>query len=248
MGDIKQLLSARTICKRTVTPTGIWCDLCEDIHLHYRNIRFDCSEKEWAHLRSAINKLGIAVEHESVERDYREGDVGFLVHMMFNTPLKPDSEYYPNRVTIELQKDDTVHFHYRDLRIHWSGDEFKTILSMFLEANEKFNGLEPFPYRDVKEKITVTVPIDSVQPYDDGHKPLAIDDEHRAGIDFIKGEIKKGVKLRPILVRPDGQRLDGFKRYIAQKEMGITEIECIVDPFGMPGGQHNQSHKADEGR
>lgn len=246
MGAIKKVLAEGEIPPRSVTPGAIWSDLCENVHLHYRNTRFDFSEKEWAHFRAAINKLGIAVEHESVERDYKEGDPNFLVHMMFNTPLKADSEYYQNRCTIELQKDNTVHFHYRDLRLHWSNEEFIEIARMFLRAMGKFCTLKPFPYRNVTEKITATVNIDLIQPYDEGHKPLAIDEEHRKGIDFIKSEIKRGVKIRPILVNTDGQRLDGFKRYTAHKELGIDVIDCIIDPYGQMGGQNNQSHKADE--
>ena len=96
--------------------------------------RLDFSEKEWAHFRAAINHLGMAVEHCSEENDYKEGNPNFLIQQIFNHPLKTDSDYYKNRFTLELQKDNTVHLHYRDLRLHFTLPEFEDIAEMFRKA------------------------------------------------------------------------------------------------------------------
>lgn len=57
-------------------------------------------------------------------------------------------------------------------------------------------------------------------------------EEHRAGIEFIKGVIKEGQKIRPILVadNEDGtfKRLDGFKRAWALHELNEPFIEALV--------------------
>ena len=246
MGHIKKLLAAGYIEPRYITASQIWTDLCENVHLHYRNIRLDFSQKEWAHFRAAINHLGMAVEHCSEENDYKEGNPNFLIQQIFNHPLKTDSDYYKNRFTLELQKDNTVHLHYRDLRLHFTLPEFEDIAEMFRKASKNLTGGFIFRHSDVTEKSKVTVPIDSIQPYDEGHRPLDIDNEHREGIDYCKRLIGEGKKIRPILVNTSGQRLDGFKRYMAYKELGRTQIECIVDPFGQMGGQHNQSMLADD--
>ena len=244
MGKIKKVLACGEIGPRTVTPNAIWTDLCENVHLHYRNNRFDFSEMEFAHFRAAINNCGKALEKSSIENNYREGDPNFLIQQMFNTPLKPDSDYYTNRVVIELQRDHTVHFHYRDLRLHWSKDEFEKIADMFIEARNKviekwsYTPSEPTVYRDVK--------IDLIQPYDEGHRPLVFDQPHREGIEYVKELILDGKKIRPILVNTEGQRLDGFKRYMAHKELDLKAIDILVDPFGRMGGQHNQSFLEDE--
>jgi hypothetical protein len=247
MGHIKNFLSGEMIEHRSITPNMIWTDLCENVHLHYRNVRLEFSELEFATFRAAINMLGRAVEITALEHNYEEGDPNFLVQQMFNTPLSPDSDYYSNRVTLELQKDNTVHFHYRDLRLHWSFDEFKSIANLFIKAWAKIEASErEESIPRVKKAKTMNLPIDMIQPYDEGHRPLVIDKKHREGIDFIKEEIKKGVKIRPILINPTGQRLDGFKRYMAFKELGYDSIDCIVDPFGQMGGQTHQHYKADE--
>lgn len=246
MGKISKMLACGNIEPRSMTATAIWTDLCENVHLHYRNNRFDFSEKEFASFRAAINGLGMAIEKSAIENEYREGDPNFLIQQMFNTPLKSDSEYYPNRVTIELQKDNTVHFHYRDLRLHWTNTEFMSILKLFIIAAKTLKNKEDFPYNPESKTLYRDVPIDLIQPYDEGHRPLAIDDDHRAGIEVVKKLISKGKKIRPILVDCSGQRLDGFKRYMAHYEMGKKTIDCYVDPYGIMGGQSNQNFLADE--
>jgi len=244
VGKIRKLLAGtKKLQLRNITANQVWADLCEDIHLHYRNLRLDFSMLEWATFRAAVNHLGKAVEHCIEKYDYEEGDPNFLVGMYFNTLIPSDSEYYPNRCTLELQKDNTVHFHYRDVRLHWTLQEFKQIGALFENAMEKLRAAEQtkFPYKDVTTATHTSVPIDMIQPYDAGHLPFAEDDRHREGIEHVKKLIKSGANIRPILVAPDGQRLDGFKRYMAFKELGCDRIDCIIDPFGQMGGQHNQS-------
>ena len=243
MGDIKKILAMGKVFPRQITADMIWTDLCEDVHLHYRNVRIDFSEKEFAGFRAAIHHLGQAVEVVSEENQYKEGDPNFLIQQMYNEPLCPDSKYYPNRVTIELERDNTVHFHYRDIRLHWSIEEFIKISEMFTQAKKEYDGLKEFPY---KEATQAWVDIDLIQPYDAGHRALAIDQKHRDGIEYVKKLIQDRKHIRPILVGTNGQRLDGFKRYIAHLELGKKKIECIVDPFGIMGGQNNQNFLADE--
>ena len=247
MGNIRKVLSKNTVEPRFLTADRIWSDLCENIHLHYRNTRIDFTEKEWAAFRAAINHLSMGVEHCIEEYEYKEGDPNFLVSIYYNTKIPTDSKYYSDRVLIELQRDNTVHFHYRDIRFHWTLPEFLKIANMFKKALETYSDLKEFPYKDVEEATRVIVPIDSVQPYDPGHLPLEEDrwENHRNGIEHVKELVKKGKKIRPILVATNGQRLDGFKRYMALKELGYKEIECIVDPFGVMGGQSNQSLEDD---
>jgi hypothetical protein len=243
MGNIRKVLSAETTTPRYITPDAIWVDLCEDVHLHYRNLRLDMSENEWAEFKAAIHNLGMGAEQSAEEYRYVEGDPNFLISIQYKHRLKSDTDYYPNRVVIELQRDNTAHFHYRDLRIHMSEGEFLQIANMFKQALEEYKTIEEFPYKNVEKAMRVTVPIDSIQPYDAGHLPLEPDrwSDHTSGIRHAKELIKAGKKIRPILVAPNGNRLDGFKRYMAFKELGYKEIEVIIDPFGEMGGQSNQS-------
>jgi hypothetical protein len=210
MGEIKKVLAMDEIEPRSVTADRIWTDLCENVHLHYRNLRLDFSETEFATFRAAMHNLGMAVEMCAIEKDYEEGDPNVLIQQMFDMMLKTDSEYYTNRATIELQRNNTVHFHYRDLRIHWSYTEFLQIAKMFATAVSELEKLKPFPYKVEKATRINKIPIDLIQPYDAGHLPLAIDDEHIEGVEYVKKLMEEGAKIRPILVNCEGQRLDGL--------------------------------------
>lgn len=250
MGAIKKVLSAIRISPRYLTARGIWGDLCENIHLHYRNLRLDFSVKEWAAFCSAINSIQKGIEFSIEDKKYREGDPNFLLQVQYNVPLDSDSNYYPNRSLIEIQQDNTVHFHYRDIRLHWTSDEFEVIAGQFAEALIKYKKdweILKFIHHSVKVPTRYWLIMDVVQPYDEGHRPLAIDEEHREGIEYVKQLILSGKTIRPILVDTRGQRMDGFKRYMAAKELGHKQIECIVDPNARMGGQHNQGFLDDEG-
>lgn len=240
MGKIKKVLAMDELPIRRITPNAMWTDLCENVHLHYRNFRFDFSEVEFSVFRSAMNHLGKAVEYCANEYKYEEGDPNFLVQQEFHHYLENNSKYYPNRFTIELQRDDTVHIHYRDLRIHFELDEFKKIAKLFAKSIEQLE-CRNFPYKDAKKPTRAWIDIHLIQPYDEGHRPMVFDEDHRKGIECVKGLIGEGKIIRPILVSTEGQRLDGFKRYMAHWEMGLKKIECIIDPYGQMGGQHNQS-------
>ncbi len=57
-------------------------------------------------------------------------------------------------------------------------------------------------------------------------------EEHREGIEYIKKVLINGQKIRPILVRDneDGtyQRLDGFKKAMAMKELNYQYVEAYI--------------------
>jgi hypothetical protein len=245
LGHIKNLFKAVKIPPRNVTPTGIWGDVCENIHLHFRNLRLEFSEKEWANFRAAVHFIGMGVEKCLADDypDWEEGDPNFLVQIMHNESFKPHSKHHPNRLTVEEQRDGTFHIHYRDLRLHLSHTEFcefadgmRTAIN-HIEADD----IPEFPYKDTIKPTYKLVDINLVQPYDAGHLPLEEDMEHREGIEYAKGLLKEGKPLRAILVDEEGQRLDGYKRYMAQKEMGKTHIVVRIDPNAPMGGQHGMS-------
>ena len=76
---------------------------------------------------------------------------------------------------------------------------------------------------------------------------------HRFVIEFIKTGVNEGKKIRPILIKKIGvaynsnqcyQRLDGFCRYWAYKELGRETIPCVIGDT--PGGQSTLSPFIDE--
>jgi len=218
-------------------------DLCENIHLHLRDLRLDFSAVEYAQLRALIDNSGMAIERQIEKDSWREGDSNYCVQFHPKFKVSGNSDFYPDRLTIEEQRDSTIHVHFRDLRLHLTPADFLTLCDAFAEAKEKFDTIDPpFPGKDVKEPTRMVVPIESVNPWDPAHKPMSAEYEanHRNGIETIKKAILAGKKIRPIVVLPDGQRRDGFKRYMAFKELGYKEIEVIVDPNAHYGCQQGQ--------
>ncbi len=259
MGNIQRVLAETKLEPRSITPLGQWADLCENVHYHIRGVRLDFSQEEFARFRAGTNHLGMAIEKLAVDHDYEEGDETFCVVAQYNFPfMSPNSDYYANRGLIEIQRDGNNHVHYRDLRLDITRSEFCALANMFAVAVLKLRKVEAGAYdppewvREATKITEGTVPIHSVQPYDDGHRAGAMDEEHRAGIEYCKRLIEEGKRIRPIYISNKGQRLDGFKRYMAALELGRDEIEVIVDPFGVSDGtawsgqQQGQSMLADE--
>ena len=236
MGSIKKVLHCSDLGRRTVEALGIWFDLCENCHLHFKNYRFDFSVREWALFVSTISPMYNKSYQTAGKVGWREGqDPGDVYTISVENPYS-FSDYYPYRLLIEWQRDNTVHIHYREFRLRLSEEEFDHMVDAFIEAREQKNGFVEQNFKPGRQ----VVPIDSVQPYDEGHICGAIDEDHARGIKYVKKLIKEGKKILPILIRPDGQRLDGFKRYMAFKELGYEEIEVIVDPKGEKGDQENK--------
>lgn len=85
------------------------------------------------------------------------------------------------------------------------------------------------------------VKLDKINPYDDQH--IKTDDgfkvvsgekdtnEHLQGIEYIKKQLKAGNKIMPVLLlEKEGryEKLDGFKRLMAYKDLGYKNIEAFV--------------------
>jgi len=242
VGKIKKVLHDSVLSQREVEPSGIWFDLCENCHLHFKNFRIDFSGREWD---TFFNML-VMIYDKSVQIARQTGwkekkEYGETITISTANPFN-SSDYYPYRFVIEWQRDNTVHIHYREFRLRLSEKEFDMFVDGLTEAKKnkkKYREPNFAPGRNV-------VPIDSIQPYDDGHKCGDLDVDHAHGIKTCKKLIADGKKMRPILIRPNGQRLDGFKRYMAQKELGFQEIDVIVDPKGEPGDQKGQSLECEE--
>tara|TARA_A100001037_G_C15140761_1_gene633547 strand:- start:1464 stop:1991 length:528 start_codon:yes stop_codon:yes gene_type:complete len=119
----------------------------------------------------------------------------------------------------------------------------------------------------IKEICIKKIPIEQINPFDCNHNVKTITEckDHKEGIRMVKELINNGKKILPILVTSfksqsyidycgyqynmingldinfQYQRLDGFKRYFAFKELGHKHIECIFDENSFPGGQHNMN-------
>ena len=104
------------------------------------------------------------------------------------------------------------------------------------------------------------ISLDDINPYDEGHRPdgdgfkvegdVKMTEQHKIGIEKVKGIIHAKRYVKPIVVRPiirpmesktyKYERMDGFCRYMAFKELGFKVIPCYVDMFAEFGCQDGE--------
>lgn len=157
--------------------------------------------------------------------------MGTVYSELSKAKIKPASDHFPERLVVE--ECENIHLHYRNLRLEFSYEEFYVFAEKIALASKVLEN------RVELKKL----PLDKIDPYNSTH-PQGFentDKEHREGIEKVKTLIKSGKKILPILVKslPDGKyiRQDGFKRFIAFKELGFEEINCYVSPIAKLGGQ-----------
>lgn len=124
MGDIKQVL----IEKEVPTPEfnqRMTVELCENVHLHYRNLRLEFSSREFIELCTLLRQVDLVKVREF---EYNPDKFKCLVH--YNN-LMPETEF-DKRLQIEEQVGGGYHVHYRNLRI-----EVRDLKELGIESNTK---------------------------------------------------------------------------------------------------------------
>jgi hypothetical protein len=158
---------------------------------------------------------------------------------------------------------ENVHLHWRNVRIEMSISDAARVV----DVTWRFSKLMP-----MLEGRVVSIPMAAIDPYDNHHKRIDDHDfeneppeataEHKAGIEWIAEQMKAGRRPRPIAVRaawadrvrrpqdmrPGNiwQRIDGFKRYMAHRALGLPTIECFIFADDQPGCQHGQTAFLDD--
>lgn len=165
MGKIKTILFQKDLPDRERHNSRMFVDLSENIHIHFRELRLMFSVEEFFEF-SSILKEGARDIKKYLRKnpDYEEQKV-FDVIMIGGgterqlTPLrcspKPhESEYFPNRLQIELQDEsviDSIHIHYRDYRLVMNIRTFREFVNGMREAlNNLENILEELPYSETE--------------------------------------------------------------------------------------------------
>lgn len=108
MGLVKKVLVNREV----PTPKfngRLTIELCENVHLHYRNLRLEFSKEEFIELIQHLADLDL-----SLVDDFDYGPNEFL--LLREAKLQKETEF-DKRLQIEEQADGTFHVHYRNLRI-----------------------------------------------------------------------------------------------------------------------------------
>lgn len=112
MGEIKEVVVEKTV------PTPMFNDslrveLCENVHIHYRNIRLEFGPEEFLLFREAM----VRCDPDRV-REFPYGKD----HVLLVTAGLPEKCEFNDRMRVEEQTNGCWHIHYRNLR-----GEFRTL-------------------------------------------------------------------------------------------------------------------------
>ena len=110
MGEIR-----RVIYKTEALPTPphnnrLTVECCENVHLHYRNIRLEFSADEFLFLLQKLKTI-----NEDEIRNFKYGPNEFRSVVM--TMGLPEKTEFNKRLQLESQTNGDIHIHYRNLRI-----------------------------------------------------------------------------------------------------------------------------------
>lgn len=230
-------------------PSFVWvCGDGEDWHLDYPH---------WPHTRVSVD-LSPAAAAEQLKQFLTKGTspMGDVERVLASRNMMTMQKPMHDRIVLEACEN--IHFHWRNTRIEMSLSDAARMLDIFWWGSSKIMSA-------IAGKV-VPIPLDAICPYNNSHKRTAdgsfenespaATQEHKDGIAWMVQEMKAGKKIRPIAVRPAWhgrfprpqdkksgniwQRLDGFKRYMAHRELGREFIDCFIIDGDQPGCQHNQ--------
>ncbi len=233
MGQVKQLLAEKTFNPSdcSVSNRGV-VELCECIHLHWGNVRLEFDPATFQKFVTLVLTASCALT--TIPSDdwgkYDENSVTLSA-----IAIEPSERRDVDKAKLELNEDGSFHLHIGDVRFEGGMDGAPLVVNAMVR--------HVVPYRFALLSLNDIDPFDASH-FEDGDYWKGKDSEdtadHRRGVETVKVFVSQGKRIRPILVTPLGEnkykRLDGFKRYMAAKELGRTQIACLVTPNAQAGG------------
>jgi ParB-like nuclease domain len=156
MGAVKKYLAQRTLKDRERHNSRLFVDLCENIHIHFREYRLIFSLDEYFEFVDIVSKSTRDVRNYLYKNpEYQEEKFPTTIMVacgphrqlkfLQNSPKPNQSEYHNNHFAIELQEEtitDEIHVHWRDLRVALSRENFKDVAEGFIEAHKTLADFE----------------------------------------------------------------------------------------------------------
>jgi len=112
---------------------SLFLDICENVHLHYRDLRLEFTLEEFFDWSSKIAEIRtLLLKWRDEHPDWKESnnpeafDNQYVIWMPgfgCEDVMLKESKYWPNRVSIE-KVGAIYHIHYRDIRIELSKQAF----------------------------------------------------------------------------------------------------------------------------
>lgn len=146
MGQTLRTLAKKDLKKNKVFDKRFVVELCELIHIHYRNLRIVLDLKDWKELargcadslRRWFNMDSPALGRKHIElcrKAINEEQVKETMMINLNRNLY---KKYADKVFADgnrLEEDNYIHFKYRNLRLELTVEEFKEMAELFADAS-----------------------------------------------------------------------------------------------------------------
>ena len=156
MGEVLLDLSRVRLPDREAHNSRMFIDLCENIHIHYREFRIVFSLDEYFEFVDILQRSTEDVRNYLAQNpDYEEQKYGTTLmfaggkerqkKLLENSPQPNRSKYFSNHFGIELQAEsvvDEIHVHWRDYRLALPREHFKKIAGAFEVAAQKLEEFE----------------------------------------------------------------------------------------------------------
>jgi hypothetical protein len=156
MGQVKRILNKTALPDREAHNSRMFVDLCENIHIHYRELRMVFSLDEYFEFADILQKSTEDVRSYLAQNPgYEEGKYDTLVmvaggrerqrKLLQNSPAPNQSTYFANDFAIELQDEsvtDEIHVHWRDYRFALNREQFRVIAAAFERAKHELDRFE----------------------------------------------------------------------------------------------------------
>ncbi len=156
MGLVKKELARVTLPDREAHNSRMFIDLCENIHIHYREFRIVFSLDEYFEFADILERSTADVRSYLAQNpDYRErvypttlmvaGGDNQRRKLLQNSPAPNQSAYFANDFAIELQDEsvtDEIHVHWRDYRFAMPREHLKLICDAFAKAKVELEAFE----------------------------------------------------------------------------------------------------------
>lgn len=241
MGNPIRILSEKDFSGVPLYEKILRVEKCEFMHIHWRDSRLLLTVEQFKKF------------FDTIEKAYRkwDGQLSPDKDVLIGMSDLPEDIIFKGKGMIEEQHGELIHVHYGDLRLELQPQVFLMLARLFEQAKREYN----------KTRVSM-ISLKDINMYDPGHfdneeEWLEYDKQHpertdnyqyhMTGIEIIKmGLIEKRLmRPIPVIAIEDGRydRLDGFKRCIAWKEVYGDEsmIPCYIEEGSVtPGNQDGQ--------
>ncbi len=229
MGNIKEILSETPIGKKGIYENHSRLEIEENIHLHYRDGRYIFKKEDFLNLVRLFN--------EAYQRYKAIGTPECMDKMVQLAGGPLGDSLHSNRLGCELGHDETIHIHYRDLRLHLNRPDFHIMAENLHIGNLMLNLIDSknidLTSKNIRIHPVVHQHIENLKKYDNGEYPKENpDDIIRYVLDIKKieshpnNDIKRPNGLPenyPGKIPPELDRKYLFCMYESIKKYGYAE-------------------------